>query len=315
MVRGMREYMLKRRKEDFVQLSPLYLYYTERELEGTINEDAGAFLRDGMKLLQSDGVCPEADHPYVVSDYAKAPSAQARANASKYKIAEYHRVDTFDQVKQALADGNPVAMGFVVYSSLMTYNVALTGEIPLPNIFTESVLGGHCVLIVGYRTVDGVDQVKIRNSWGKDWGQSGYGWMTRDYFDMGLVMDLWVGLDRKTEQSVTFDQAIQILVSKGIFSSPDFWARFEAKSVAGALKNADYANVLTGFIKISSYVGSPVASFADAIAQLVKLEIFNSPDYWLGFQKKYLAGTLTNSDCANVMLGFRKLALYVNDQM
>ena len=33
----------------FVDLSRLFLYYNERVIEGTVKEDSGAFLRDGIK--------------------------------------------------------------------------------------------------------------------------------------------------------------------------------------------------------------------------------------------------------------------------
>ena len=54
-----------------VQLSPLFLYYKEREMEGTINIDSGACLRDGMKVLNQFGVCSEKLHPYKIDDFRK----------------------------------------------------------------------------------------------------------------------------------------------------------------------------------------------------------------------------------------------------
>ena len=39
--------------------SPLFLYYTERFIEGTVFIDSGAYLHDGVKCLQNYGVCSE----------------------------------------------------------------------------------------------------------------------------------------------------------------------------------------------------------------------------------------------------------------
>jgi hypothetical protein len=37
----------------------LFVYYNERVIEGTVDEDNGAFIRDGIKSLAKQGVCSE----------------------------------------------------------------------------------------------------------------------------------------------------------------------------------------------------------------------------------------------------------------
>jgi len=65
----------------------------------------------------------------------------------------------------------PVIFGFCVYSSFEGDQVAQTGVMPMPAP-NEQVLGGHCVVAVGYD--DMKQMVTVRNSWGTGWGQSGY---------------------------------------------------------------------------------------------------------------------------------------------
>lgn len=80
-VSGLREYLMLQHGGTYTPLSRLYLYWHERQLEGNVNEDAGAYIRDGMKVLQKNGVCPEADYPYVPSHFREAPTPQAESGA------------------------------------------------------------------------------------------------------------------------------------------------------------------------------------------------------------------------------------------
>ena len=60
------------------QLTPsrLFIYYNERVIEGDVQQDAGAQIRDGIKTVASQGVCfetgPEA-WPYDIGRFAAAP--------------------------------------------------------------------------------------------------------------------------------------------------------------------------------------------------------------------------------------------------
>jgi C1A family cysteine protease len=64
-----------------------------------------------------------------------------------------------------------------------------TGVIPLPEP-TETLLGGHAVLCVGYNDADRT--FLIRNSWGTEWAQQGYGTLPYAYLlDSQLSNDFW----------------------------------------------------------------------------------------------------------------------------
>lgn len=168
----------------------LWIYYQERVIEGTVSEDAGAELRDGLKVVAQLGWPAEADWPYDVARFAEAPSAQSDTDASADLATKYMRVTTStSSLKQALAAGLAVIVGFDVYASFESDPVAVSGTVPLP-VPGEQLLGGHAVLCVGYD--DGVKRFLCRNSWSEGWGAKGY--FTMPYAYLGspsYARDFW----------------------------------------------------------------------------------------------------------------------------
>jgi C1A family cysteine protease len=187
-VSGLRQFLRIKNGESNAVLSRLYLYWHEREVEGTLGTDAGAEIRTGMKLLKNLGVCPEKDFPYVISTYNDKPSADAEAHAAEFKIKEYSRVTDLTMLKTALAEGYPVVFGFLVYSSFKSPEATETGWVSLPQE-GEELLGGHAVLAVGYD--DFREVVICRNSWGRSWGDHGYFYLPYDFWAYNLVDDMW----------------------------------------------------------------------------------------------------------------------------
>ncbi len=174
----------------FVDLSRLFVYYNERDIEGTVDKDGGAFIRDGIKSLAKQGVCPEKEWPYIVTAYAKKPDKKCYTDAKKHLITSYHRISTVDEMRTCLADGFPFVFGFTVYTAFESPAMAQSGVLNLPGP-NEQVMGGHAVMAVGYD--DTAKRFWIRNSWDTNWGQQGYFTMPYDYLDpaKNLADDFW----------------------------------------------------------------------------------------------------------------------------
>jgi C1A family cysteine protease len=182
---------IKKMKANHFTPSRLFIYYNERLLEGTVKNDSGAMIRDGMKTVNKQGVCKETTWPYITTKFASKPTKRAYAEGMKFQTTVYSRVDqTLDSLKACLASGDPIVFGFSVYESFESSSVALTGVLNLPEK-TEKLLGGHAVLCIGYD--DETKRFKARNSWGADWGMSGYFTMPYEYLtNDNLATDFWV---------------------------------------------------------------------------------------------------------------------------
>jgi C1A family cysteine protease len=186
---GAVEFLEKKDGVPFVDVSRLFIYYNERVIEHSVNSDAGAMIRDGIKTLAKQGTCSEKSWPYVISKFKVKPTPACYKEAAQHQITSYQRISTLDEMRTCLADGYPFVFGFTVYESFESQQVAKTGVVPMPKS-GERVLGGHAVLAVGYD--DKKKRFVVRNSWGTGWGLKGYFTMPYAYLaDRNLSDDLW----------------------------------------------------------------------------------------------------------------------------
>lgn len=197
------EYFERRAHDKHIDASRLFLYKTTRNMLHWTG-DTGAFLRTAMGALVLFGAPPEEYWPYNVDDFEEEPPAFCYAFAENFKAIKYVRLDpvgttpdeALARVKTYLAGGFPSTFGFTVYNSI--FDVGNDGKIPMPKDREKSV-GGHAILAVGYDDKMKITHKKktttgaliIRNSWGKLWGDKGYGYMPYDYVLSELADDWW----------------------------------------------------------------------------------------------------------------------------
>lgn len=176
-------------ENSYADLSRLFVYYNERAAAGTTQTDSGAMLRTGIKTLKKFGVCREKKWPYIVSRFRQQPPSACYTEASAHQVTAYQRLNTLEEMKACLAMGLPFVFGFSVYEHVMSDQVRKSGVIRLPRRF-ERMLGGHAVMAAGYD--DKKAMLIFRNSWGTDWGQSGYGLLPYAYLESReLSDDFW----------------------------------------------------------------------------------------------------------------------------
>jgi C1A family cysteine protease len=180
---------IKQKLTDFVP-SRLFIYYNERLIEGTVNSDSGAQIRDGIKTVASQGVCPEPEWPYDITKFTQKPPAKAYTDAATDRAVSYQSlIQDLNQMKGCLASGYPFVFGFTVYESFESGTVAQSGHAPMPAP-SERAIGGHAVMAVGYE--DANQWFVVRNSWGPGWGLAGYFTLPYSYLiQSALSSDFW----------------------------------------------------------------------------------------------------------------------------
>lgn len=184
----------------YFNMSRLFIYYNERVLDNTVSQDSGAALRDGAKVLNQYGCCAEYDLPYDITQFTVKPSDACYKVALPNAIHSYYSLDgttaaeTLNNLKTCIASGQPFVFGFNVYDSFESDAMANTGIMPMPNMQTEQLQGGHAVMAVGYNDYE--QRFLLRNSWGTAWGLKGInaGYFTMPYAfisDSNQASDFW----------------------------------------------------------------------------------------------------------------------------
>jgi C1A family cysteine protease len=170
------EYYIKKDLDKKIILSPRYIYNMTRQMENTLDFDAGALIKDAIKLASTQGVVTEKVWPYKAGELSKKPP-EGIDKEPHFFIKGYARLKSADELKKALIAYGPAIIGVTVYQSFMAEN---DGHIKMPAP-TDTIIGGHAICIVGYN--DSNQKFKFINSWGRNWGDKGYGYIPSEYVD------------------------------------------------------------------------------------------------------------------------------------
>jgi len=126
----------------------------------------GGLMDYGFAFVESnEGLCTETEYPYVAYQQWRC----REDGCTKYDtISSYQDVSASTAALEAACNDGPVA-------------IAIEADQNAFQQYESGVLTGYCgtsldhgVLLVGYGTDGSDDYWKVKNSWGSDWGESGY---------------------------------------------------------------------------------------------------------------------------------------------
>lgn len=213
------EYFENKSFGKYIDASRLFLYKVTRNLLH-FTGDTGAFLKSALGALVLFGMPPEEYWPYDPEHFDDEPNTFCYAFANNYRCISYFRHDppqlstkeVLESVKKYLASGVPSVFGFSVYQSIQFANK--DGLIPFPSP-NEKMLGGHAIAAFGYDDEIEISNpinssvtkgaLLIRNSWGEEWGEAGYGWLPYEYVLKGIARDFWSVLKQEWVDTGLFE--------------------------------------------------------------------------------------------------------------
>lgn len=178
-------------RRSWIYPSRLFIYFCERDIEGTTNEDAGAMIRTGIDVITDLGAARERRWPYIERNWSVRPPAKAYSDAGDYQVLHGYKVENTDgrSIRLALSNGYPVVFGAYLYSGIDRVSIWKT-TLDMPSK-GERPLGGHCMVIVGHD--DQSQLYTVRNSWGVRWADNGHFYIPYAYIHSARITgDCWV---------------------------------------------------------------------------------------------------------------------------
>lgn len=163
---------------------------------------------------------PEREMPY------KGYSSTCNQNVGKYEASNYGIIDkrwidpvfalppTVNEIKDALYHHGSISSAIVATSKFITYNSGVHEESGFEDIDIN-----HAVNIIGWD--DDKEAWLIKNSWGTDWGEGGYGWIKYGSNAIGTLttwVDAKITESAKEEENSADKNEDNNLVKLGILS-------------------------------------------------------------------------------------------------
>ena len=174
---------------DKANLSERYLFYHSNVAAGNI--DGGSNFSSQLKVMGKHGICVEELYPYTTTKLTEEPSSDAHNDAQKHRVLLAKQIQLkrdghkYDNIKEnhrmltsALSEGFAVGFSLKIFDD---FGKDSGGFIPLPAQPADKDSGYHAMVIVGYSEDEKC--YIVRNSWGEQFGDGGYCYISSVYVD------------------------------------------------------------------------------------------------------------------------------------
>ena len=229
--------------EKRLKLSEAYLFYHSNILTG--KKDEGSNFSEQFAILAKAGACRGELYEYSDRDPDREPGADATADAQEHRLLRALEVPLertgrkFEDMEKnhtlitsALAEGFPVGLSLRIPEKFGASGPYI-GR-PTDAEIAEGALYNHAMAIVGYD-----EQAKIyivRNSWGKDFGDEGYCYVSAAYIDDPALNNFCCIIERTTDTESAAEDSPLPVVAKIAGTETEV----EIRSIRNAL---EYANI------------------------------------------------------------------------
>jgi len=230
-------------------VSRLFVYYNTRHFIENSSGDTGATITDTIQSTRKYGACFESQLPYDISKFDSKPSQACYDSALNYQTLTYVTLNNLTDIQTNLGGGIPIPIGILVFASFE--NVTSNGIVPMPNA-NEKLLGGHAVLVCGYKTINNIQYLIVKNSWGTSWGDNGYFYLPVDYLN-GTYYDKQYGYQKYA------DDFKAILTEEYIKNTPVVIT----PNVPQAISDAKTAYKQTSITKAKPYINNIIKELGD----------------------------------------------------
>jgi cathepsin K len=159
-------------------LSPAYTY--NQLSQGVCG---GTALKETLDILKEQGVSSWSSFPYSDTDCTTQPSDEIIQAATENKISDYKGLsgdNMVNEIKTLLTQQTSIIISTTISKEFGRTDInglAAYRE----HAVNYSETGCHALLVVGYSDFN--NAFKVVNSWGTDWGDSGFVWIDYKAFE------------------------------------------------------------------------------------------------------------------------------------